>query len=42
MKLKFEQMFSNLCLLRHLKKNIVFLIYVDDVSIEIRSLEQIS
>ena len=35
-------MFSNSCLLRHFTKNIVFLVYVDDVFINVKFLEQVS
>ena len=41
-KLGFEQMPSDPCLLRHPVRNIVLLVYVDDISIGARSLEQVN
>ena len=35
-------MFSDSCLLRHFTRNIILLVYVDDICIEARSLDQIS
>ena len=40
-KLGFEQMFSDSCLLRHPARKIVLLVYVDDIDINARFLEQV-
>ena len=40
LKLDFEQCVANSCMLRHKEKNIILLVYVDDVCVAIKTLQQ--
>ena len=41
LKLDFEQCVANSCMLRHKEKDIILLIYVDDICIAVKTLQQI-